>query len=187
MSIDTTNLLEQLSLFGLSLPVLADLCVHSFLIGKLASCHFATLLDFSSLILELLLFLANLINLKVDLIHLGVEIVLGWLLKPCFFGWKRRNLSFSGKNDLGVLLLLAVVELELPGVDVLIVAFVLVFVSWPIVAFGLFVLLVGLAFFLAAFDVCSLWTRLVLGLSFTVFVSRTTSTTTASVASSLRS
>jgi hypothetical protein len=83
--------------------------------------------------------------------------------------------------------LLAVVELVLPGVDVLVVAFVLVFVSGPIVAFGLFVLLVGLAFFLAAFDVCSLWTRLVLGLSFTVFVSRTTSTTTASVASSLRS
>ena len=82
MRIDISDLLEQLSLFGFGLLVLADLCVHSFLIGKLASCHFATLLDFSSLILELLLFLANLIYLKVDLIHLGVEIVLGWLLKP---------------------------------------------------------------------------------------------------------
>ena len=109
------------------------------------------------------------------------------MLKPCFFGWKCRNFSFSGENDLRVLLLLAVVKLVLPGVDVLVTTFVLVFVSGPIVAFGLFIFSVGLAFFLAAFDVCGLRARLVCGFSLTIIVARAASTTATSRAGSLGS
>lgn len=167
MAVDVADGLKQLALLGLSLLVFVNLRVHGLLVGQLAAGHFASLLDFGLLVHKMLFLFANFINFGINLGHFCIQILLGRLLEPRFFGRQCRDLGLSGKHNLVVLLGLTIVELVLPRVHisvvmllvalmvlVVLVVFVMLFMfvtTRSIVAFAFFLLLLRMLALVIAF------------------------------------
>lgn len=114
LPIDVSHLLENLSLLGSRLFVLANFCVHSLFIGKLAATHLATLLNLILLLSQLTSLLSDVVDLFVELRHFSLEVFFCWLLQTRFFSRQGWDLGGLREHHLWVNLRLAIVELVLP-------------------------------------------------------------------------